>query len=208
MAIQSRKEPVLKLHFSEDTYRAEVVGYELLALRWGEVSNEKLFPTITPALDKHIFMSHLSAISRSAKEYYYFVNIKPATLLRYFHEIIPHVSGRVVFEIREDYLDKEETLEIKRLREEHMFLLSIDDFGSGASNFDRVKLLRPNFIKVEVPLFNRREIVFISSILRKSLPYVCLVAEKVENEDQLSVAKAGSFALYQGFLFSSISPHT
>ncbi len=202
--IRSRKEPILKLYFNGDfSYRTEVFGYELLAHKWGEVSNEKLFPTITDTIDKLIFLSHLDTVRESNGGYYYFVNIKPTTLLKHFHEIIYQVpTSKVVFEIREDYLDKEDTLEIKRLREEYMFLLSIDDFGSGASNFDRVKVLQPNFIKVEVPLFNRREIVFVSSMLRRSLPHAHLIAEKIENEESLSVAIAGSFTLYQGWLFS------
>ncbi|WP_457601562.1 EAL domain-containing protein [Hydrogenivirga sp.] len=204
--VRSRKEPIFKLHLHADgSYSTNLFGYELLAHKWGEVSNEKLFPIITDTIDKLLFLSHLETVKADNSPCFYFVNIKPTTLLKYFHEIIHQVpTGRVVFEIREDYLDKEDTLEIKRLREEYMFLLSIDDFGSGASNFDRVKTLKPNFVKVEIPLFNKREIVFVSSMLRKSLPHAHLIAEKVEDEETLSMAIAGSFAFYQGWLFSDI----
>ncbi len=199
-------EGIYRIYASNGYIHKTLVGYEMLARNWGSIQNENLFPFVPTSVDRELFLLHINNLTErsSRKDLFYFVNVKPQTLLEYFYDLfycLPH--GRIVFEIREDYLDREQTLRVRDLRENHLFLLSIDDFGSGASNFDRVKLLNPNFVKVEVPLFDHQELKSIVSMLRRSFPHAHLIAEKVETEEDFHKAQLAGFFFYQGWLFEN-----
>ena len=206
MRIKSRFEEILYIHLNGNGKK--LLGYELLSSPLGKMSNEKLFSVVPDTIDKMIFLSHMNTLRERGidKGKFFFVNIKPETLLLHHEEILSSIPfGRVVFEVREDYLDKEKTQKLKELRQEYQFLLSIDDFGVGASNFDRVKILEPNFVKIEVPLFTESELIFLSAMLKKTAPQAYLIAEKVETEEELKNVLDAGFELCQGWLFSKQS---
>jgi len=78
-------------------------------------------------------------------------------------------------------------------------LLSIDDFGRRSSNIDRLKLLKPNFIKIEVNMFDRISLVNLINFISAYHPCI-IIAEKVENEGLLRLARAAGVKYWQGYL--------
>ncbi|WP_321936761.1 EAL domain-containing protein [Paraburkholderia sp. J8-2] len=87
------------------------------------------------------------------------------------------------------------------------FLVALDDFGAGFSNFDRVWRYRPDIVKLDRSLVTRAtrgesHVAFISelvSILHHAGTMV--LAEGVETESQLMVLMQADVDLVQGFWF-------
>ncbi len=174
------------------------VGYEVL-FESSELplngNKEKFFEKVDEEIDFLIFTEHVRRTQDIGG--LKFLNIKPSTLIKYANQIVEIIDGRVVIELREDYASEEEIIQIRKLREKYPFLLSIDDFGKQASNFDRLLILEPNFVKIEVNLFDRKTLWNLVSIL-KTYP-VKLVAEKVENREQWKMVKSFGFDFWQGY---------
>ena len=179
------------------------VGYEVL-FESSELplngTKEKFFEKIDEDVDFLIFQEHLRRTQNLSG--LKFLNLKPSTLIKYANQIVELIDGKTVIELREDYATEEEINAIRKLREEYPFLLSIDDFGRQASNFDRLFALRPNFAKVEIPLFDRKTLWQIVNIL-KSFP-IKLIAEKVETENDFKLVKSLNFDFWQGYFSKKI----
>ena len=88
---------------------------------------------------------------------------------------------------------------LAEIRKEYMFLLSIDDFGVKASNIDRIRLLEPNFIKLDVRLFRNTRELFDLVIFLRDISGASLVAECVESEEHLRMVRAAGIEFWSGF---------
>ena len=180
------------------------VGYEVL-FESSELplngNKEKFFEKVDEEIDFLIFTEHVRRTQDIGG--LKFLNIKPSTLIKYANQIIEIIDGKTVIELREDYAEEEEINAIRKLREKYPFLLSIDDFGRKASNFDRLFILRPNFVKIEIPLFDRKTLCQLVYIL-KTFP-VKLIAEKVETEKDFKLVKSLNFDFWQGFFSKKVT---
>jgi EAL domain-containing protein (putative c-di-GMP-specific phosphodiesterase class I) len=95
-----------------------------------------------------------------------------------------------------------------RLNREAGFLLALDDVGAGFSNLDRIPLVKPDIIKIDISLvrhiesdYHRQE-VFRSMVRLASRIGAVAVAEGVESEEEaLTVLRLGA-GMIQGFYFS------
>ena len=167
-------------------------------------SIEQLSSKLSEKEDLCIFMKHIEYASRDRhKGKYTFINLKPATLYLFHEEIataIKQAEGKIVIEIKEEAVEKEELKELARLKKKHGFMFSLDDFGTASSNFDRIKTLKPEFIKIEIPLFETaHELVHLVAVLKHYSPQSILIAEKVETEKDLQKATLAQITLWQGF---------
>lgn len=180
----------------------EKVGQELLCNWINLPSNyrEQFFRATPEDFDLECFMGHLNYTKKHNLQGFTFINIKPRTLLLYYKEIFAVVDRKVVIELREDWMDKHEVKEIVHIRKHFPFLLSIDDFGTGASNFDRVKELQPNFLKLEFSLFrgSPKDLVHFVGFL-KEYTNAILIAEKIETEEDFRLMKSSGLEWWSGY---------
>ena len=191
----------------EGIYRGiEKVGQELLLdergfeIILGNGRKDRFFDLIDEDMDLSLFIHHANwAVSRKPNGKYTFINLKPQTLIKHFETIISFLSGKVVVELREDLMSDKELRIIQDLRREVPFLLSIDDFGRGASNLDRVISLQPNFVKVDVSLFNTPLGLMKAVELLNHHTRAVLIAEKVENEKIFRMIRGAGMELWQGW---------
>jgi len=120
------------------------------------------------ALDRAALMQHLAAYARREADEWLFLNMHPRSLawpggagIRDIadalaaHDLRP---GQVVIEVLESSLpdDPDFDRRIEELRELGC-LVSLDDFGAGHSNFDRVFRLRPEIVKLDRSVVARAE---------------------------------------------------
>lgn len=163
-------------------------------------NKERFFRSIDEGIDFSLFIHHVNWAKRSRMRGYFFINLKPSTLVKYSREIVHVLDRKIVVEIREDFLTDEEVEIIKRLREDFPFLLSIDDMGKGASNLDRVRELLPNFIKLDIKIIGSvSQLTFFVSFLREFAPRSILIAEKVETEKDYRMIRGVGIKLWQGW---------
>ena len=122
------------------------------------------------------------------------------------HHIPP---GRIVLEINETRVRNAMGLgAFIRLNREAGFLLALDDVGVGFSNLDRIPIVKPDIIKIDISLvrhiekdYHRQE-VFRSLVRLASRIGAVAVAEGVESEEEaLAVLRLGA-GMIQGFYFS------
>jgi len=198
----------------EGVYRGfRRIGQELLTderqfeLVMGNGNKEAFFRGINEDIDFSFFLHHLNWAKSQRLRGYTFINIKPSTLLKYAEEIKELTSfGKVVVEIREDSLESLEMDALVSMREDFPFLLSLDDMGRGASNLDRVMNLHPNFIKVDMKLFRSpSELTIFTSFLKKYAPRSVLIAEKVETERELKMARGAGIEIWSGWYERKLS---
>jgi diguanylate cyclase (GGDEF)-like protein/PAS domain S-box-containing protein len=127
------------------------------------------------------------------------------------HEI---PSNRLELEITEDYIMQQDEQSVNALEElrNSSVQISIDDFGTGYSSLSYLKKLPINKIKIDrnfvegVPSDPHDKAIINAVIaIGKSLDYK-VIAEGVENEEQLNFLREEGCTEYQGYYFSKPLP--
>lgn len=189
-----RKEGIFK--FENGSFKLD--GYELLSD----------FPhlLINPKIDFSSFKQQIKYIeSLEEDNLHYHVNINLDTITKYKDEIINIINKskakeKIVIEILEEYmLEKDMDILINSFAENGINI-SIDDFGTKASNFDRL-------LKYKTVI----ESVKIDRVLWKSMPYVVkaiveesqmkVIAKKVETQEEINMLSNLGVSFFQGWYF-------
>jgi len=121
------------------------------------------------ALDRAALMQHLAAYAGRDADQWLFLNMHPRSLVSPAGAGIGEIAdalaahglrpGQVVIEVLESTLPDDPGFDrrIDELRELGC-LVSLDDFGAGHSNFDRVFRLRPEIVKLDRSVVVRAEV--------------------------------------------------
>jgi EAL domain-containing protein (putative c-di-GMP-specific phosphodiesterase class I) len=121
------------------------------------------------SLDRAALVQHLAAYTGGDANEWLFLNVHPRSLASTAGPAIPELAaalaahglrpGQVVIEVLESTLpdDADFDRRIDELRELGC-LVSLDDFGAGHSNFDRVFRLRPEIVKLDRSVVVRAEV--------------------------------------------------
>lgn len=147
-----------------------------------------------------------------------FLNVNPQTLnesesyaefLNFLLTEKNYPANKIVIEILESAIDDEKELEAHIQHYKKMgFLIAIDDFGAGQSNFERIWRIKPDIVKLDRSMIKKAGtdpsvkglIKGITSMLHHSK---CIVlAEGVETEIEALVAMEAGVDLVQGFYFA------
>ncbi|HIV70071.1 MAG TPA: EAL domain-containing protein [Candidatus Aquabacterium excrementipullorum] len=153
-----------------------------------------------------------------------FLNTLPESMLKLISETTPRrlaealerfglPASTVVLEVLENaFPDAEQlTAAVERAREIG-FLIALDDFGAGHSNFDRVWQLRPDIVKLDRSLVaraavNPRERRVVTQMV--SLLHECgalVLMEGVETVDEALLALEADVDMVQGYHFCRPQP--
>ncbi len=203
------KEPLVELK------SLQIKGYELLYRGLPEiVSREEYFAKLSEEEDLAIFFKALSFIEgENLNSDRFFINIKPRTVVRYAKEIIKELTkrnllSRVVLELRED-ADIKDLREIKHIKEDLPVPLCLDDFGVKGSNVDRLIILKPDIVKLDISILkhiDKRSFLllmeFLQSLKARNF-FMEIVAEKIETEHDLSLVKAVGIKYGQGWMLKT-----
>lgn len=146
------------------------------------------------------------------------INVPPvyfqsAVFLDFIRKILDRTGvspGRLIFEITEDiFIDGYESF-IKILNELQILgiKISLDDFGTGYSSFSYIQNLPINELKIDKSFIDHicddeKSFILVKAIcdIAHANNYI-VVAEGVENEDQLQLLKKTSCNIIQGFIYS------
>jgi len=121
------------------------------------------------ALDRAALLQHLAAYAGKDASEWLFLNVHPRSLVSAAGPTIREIAealsahglrpGQVVIEVLESTLPDDAGFDrrIDELRELGC-LVSLDDFGAGHSNFDRVFRLRPEIVKLDRSVVARAEV--------------------------------------------------
>lgn len=147
-----------------------------------------------------------------------FLNVDPCTLSQKesymeFLRTLLRDSGlpanRFVIEVLESTIDDEKALESHiRACKDMGFLIAIDDFGAGQSNFERIWRIKPDIVKLDRSMVQKAGVdPSVKSLIKgiTSMLHNCkciVVAEGVETEGEAMAAMEGGVDLVQGFYFA------
>jgi len=130
------------------------------------------------------------------------VNVLPETLVKYADVLEEAVKGKeIVFELVEtDFpvLEIEKALKGRRLK------LSIDDFGIGTSNFERIKIPNIESVKIDRLLWKEKPDLTRSLVKELQKEGLIVIAEKVETAEEFEKTKEMGFDAFQGWLWNRI----
>lgn len=147
-----------------------------------------------------------------------FLNVDPCTLgqkesYMAFLRTLLRDSGlpanRFVIEVLESTIDDEAALEAHiRACKDMGFLIAIDDFGAGHSNFERIWRIKPDIVKLDRSMVQKAGVdPSVRSLIKgiTSMLHNCkciVVAEGVETESEAIAVMEGGVDLVQGFYFA------
>ena len=222
----------LKAHFQQivSVSRKSVVGLEGL-IRGVDVRTGALIPPLrlfdavkddnaTLKLDRacrETIIRAFSEIHASDKEKLLFLNLDASILesvvgSNYLYQQVNQHGinpGNVVIEISEKRVRGNAAL--KRFVDTYRsfgFMVALDDVGSGFSNMDRILLVKPDIIKIDLSLVKNIQADFYKQGVFKSLVILSnkigalVIAEGVETEEEaISVLRLGGHMI-QGYFFS------
>lgn len=147
-----------------------------------------------------------------------FLNVDPRTLAQkesfsqFLRSLLAeknYSANRIVIEILESTIDDERQLE-QHIREykEMGFLIAIDDFGAGHSNFERIWRIKPDIVKLDRGMLQKAGTdPSVQDLLKgvTSMLHNCqciVLAEGVETEQEAIAAMDAQVDLVQGFYFA------
>jgi len=88
------------------------------------------------------------------------------------------------------------------------FLVALDDFGTGHSNYNRLSFIKPDILKLDMSLIRDIHLNLERQYIVKSLVYLMhnlgglVLAEGIEQEEELFVCMDSGVDMFQGFLLS------
>ena len=128
--------------------------------------------------------------------------------LIYFAEKYDIAPSAIIIEIIESRSNHIDSLcEFIQFYKNNGFLVALDDFGAGHSNFDRISLLKPNLIKLDRSLvsdidtqFHKREVAQSLAKMANRIGAIVL-GEGVEREEEVITLLELGVEFFQGFYF-------
>lgn len=116
--------------------------------------------------------------------------------------------SNLLIEIKEDEIPNSKNLsKFCKNFKDLGFLIALDDFGIGSSNFDRINLIKPNIIKIDKTLFSNIKDNYINQEIIKAISSMSrnigtkALAEGVEDLDAVTICMNMGINLFQGFFF-------
>ncbi len=115
----------------------------------------------------------------------------------------------IIIEIKEDKI--KDNYSLKKFVTKYRklgFLIGVDDFGTGYSSFDRLSLIQPDIVKLDRSLIYNIHENYINSEILTSISNMChkigavVLAEGVEEKDEVLSCMIKDIDVYQGFFFS------
>ena len=194
------KEPILDLLW-------RVWGYEVLTGRDVILGDrEFIFSNLNEIIDFILFETHVEELIHENDVYLSF-NLKPQTLLAFGKRLERYTAPNLIIEVREDNVPLKELYELKHLKESLNLALCIDDFGVGNANLERLFLLEPDFVKIDMKVFSKLPYACRKSALKNIVNLIRdttrsqIIFEKVENPEDIEIAGEIGVNLWQGFLY-------
>ncbi len=171
------------------------------------------------ALDRVCQLVHVENFSAlNPPSAWLFLNIDPKTLsqrehtTRFLQSLLQeknYPANRIVIEVLESTIADEAALEQDIQEYRRMgFLIAIDDFGSGQSNFERIWRIKPDIVKIDRGMIRKAGVDPSVKRLVKGITTMlhnckCIVlAEGIETEEEAVAAMEGGVDLVQGFYFA------
>lgn len=116
--------------------------------------------------------------------------------------------NRIIVEITEAHADLNKLTQIAKRYRKHGLRVALDDFGSGASQLERVMAIRPDIIKIDMRLYKQAikggivgEVVNLMTRLGKRTGCQ-IICEGVETDEEFLFGLNCGAQFMQGFLFS------
>ena len=121
------------------------------------------------------------------------------------YDIAPSSIIIEIIESRSNHMDS--LCEFIQFYKNHGFLVALDDFGAGHSNFDRISLLKPNIFKLDRSLVSNIDTQFHKREVAQSLANMAnrigaiVIGEGVEREEEVITLLELGVEFFQGFYF-------
>lgn len=122
------------------------------------------------------------------------------------HDIDP---GNIIIEILESSVsDTAKLTDFVGKYREYGFLIAIDDFGCGHSNWERMMQIRPDLIKLDISIINNIDTDFYRQESARSIINLShntgalVIAEGVETRDEAIKCMSLNADIFQGYFFS------
>jgi EAL domain-containing protein (putative c-di-GMP-specific phosphodiesterase class I) len=176
-------------------------------------------------VDRIIRRKAMEQFAREATDEFLFINIRLGWISRFADnlEALPTVQfarefgidfDRLVIEITEDefYNENEDFAKAVEFYKSLGCRLAIDDYGKDASNIDRLSLLAPDIVKIDMEYVHRsEESYFYREYLRMITAYADKVGievlyEGTETQKQLDICTSSNGKYHQGFLLAKPQP--
>lgn len=129
-----------------------------------------------------------------------FINASPQLIVAGFHRALPPEG--IIIELREDEPLDGRAIDALLLARREGYHFALDNIDSTQKLADSSVLSFASMVKVECSSLSETDIADIVAEIRTRQPTALLVAEKVETNDEFTMAAEAGFDLFQGFFFA------
>jgi EAL domain-containing protein (putative c-di-GMP-specific phosphodiesterase class I) len=204
-----------------------IIGYESLCRGTHKITGENIPPDYLfdyadkndelLVLDRQCRTTSLSSFSNISgdEDSFLFLNIASSILNKSTvgsGALIEQVKnnnlspGRIVIEIVESQVHDIEALQkfVETYRD-YGFLIALDDVGAGHSNLDRITLIKPDFLKIDMSLIRDIDKEYYKRVVFKSVVSLAtnigalVVAEGIQTENELFTVMESGADFLQGY---------
>jgi EAL domain-containing protein (putative c-di-GMP-specific phosphodiesterase class I) len=211
-----------------------IIAYESLGREMVDGKVHSLGPFFSDAhiaeevhitVDRHLRELAFEKMMKSEQIFQLFINLKPSWIYHMYQKTgeLPtlqlidqyHIRpARIVIEVVEEdfYGNLQDLLEVLEVYRRAGCTLAIDDVGSGFSNLDRIAIIQPKILKIDLKILKKsakhegyRALLRSFSIIAAQMG-ASLLVEGVETKEDLQNAMLAGARYAQGFLFAPAAP--
>ncbi len=131
-----------------------------------------------------------------------FINVKPTTLVKYTTDVVQFVRKNLVLEIQKDVVSRDILEKVREFAEKRDVLLSVDDYGVEGSRKERIEILQPAYVKIDLAASEDRFdfVLWAFEEIKKVSPASQVILKNVEREEDLEKMVSFGINLWQGKL--------
>jgi EAL domain-containing protein (putative c-di-GMP-specific phosphodiesterase class I) len=171
-------------------------------------------------VDRIVRRYAMNKYAREKRTEYLFINIRLAWLDNYINEPekMPTIQwahefdidpGRIVIEITEEEFNANDAhINVLTYYKNAGCRIALDDYGKNASNIDRIALIHPDIIKINIDYIHKSEDSYHYREYLKSLAIFAeavgieVLYEGIETQKQLDICMSSKGRFYQGYLIA------
>jgi c-di-GMP-related signal transduction protein len=148
------------------------------------------------------FLGATAIVEGDLEEGLVFVNIKPTTLVRYTTDVVQFVRKNLILEIQRDIVSRDILERIRDFATRRDVLLSVDDYGREGSKRERIEILQPAYVKIDLTASEDRFdfVLWAFEEIKQVSPRSQVILKNVETEEDLEKMVSFGINLWQGKL--------
>jgi len=131
-----------------------------------------------------------------------FIDLKPTTILKYPKDVVQFIRRNMVLDIQKDFVSRDILEKVRDFGKNREVLLCVDDYGEEGSKRERVEILKPAYVKIDLQAHEEKFDFVLWSLneIKRVSENTEVIVKNVSAEEELERLLSFGIRFWQGKL--------